>query len=128
MKLIKLANGDTLNLTINFLTIKLVMESGLMKKLGDISKLRPERAEGDQTPLSEEENLDSIEKINMTGKLLWAIMYSNGKKVTEDEALRLIPLEEEDAFWEILDEFTEKSKQFAKKAEARSNLAKMSAR
>jgi antitoxin component YwqK of YwqJK toxin-antitoxin module len=132
MKLIKLANGETLNLAINFLTIKLVIESGIMQKLEKISKaekLRKEEAKLKGLELSEKELQsnpeDSVESIKLTGKLLWAIMYSNGKKITEEDALALIPLEEEDSFWEIIDEFTEKSKEFAKKAEARSNLARL---
>lgn len=107
MKLIKLANGETLELNINFLTLKLIMDM----KLFDNVK---EDKEGNPT-----------EQFDIAGKLIYAIMYSNGKKVTEEEALALVPIGDGDAFFDLFNEFQTKMEEFKKKAESRMNLEKV---
>lgn len=107
MKIIKLANNESLELNINFLTLKLIMEMGLF----------------DKRETKEED--DPVEQFNIAGKLIYAIMYSNGKKVTEEEALALVPIGDEDSFFELVNEFQTKIEQFKKKAEAQSNLKKV---
>lgn len=105
MKLIKLANKETLELNINFLTLKLIMESKV---------------------LSKEDTKDPVEQLKVAAKLIWAIMYSNGKKVTEEDALALVPIgdetETEEVFFILLEEFKARAEQFKKKMESRAQL------
>jgi hypothetical protein len=105
MKIIKLANGEALELNINFLTLKLIMESKVLK---------------------DEDTQDPLEQIKVAGKLIWAIMYSNGKKVTEEDALALIPIgddkETEEVFFILLEEFKARAEQFKKKMETKAQL------
>jgi hypothetical protein len=105
MKLIKLANGESLELNINFLTIKLLMKEGLFDK--------------------KVEDEDPIEQFNVAGKLIYAIMYSNGKKVTEEDALALVPIGDEESFFDLINEFQESMEKFKKKMESRKNLEKI---
>jgi len=104
MKLIKLANGENLEMNVNFLTLKIIMEAKLFEK--EISDC-------------------PSEQIKIAGKLIYAVLYSNGKKISEDEALTLIPLGEEETIFDLIDEFQKKVEQFKKKAETRLNLEKM---
>lgn len=105
MKLIKLANDETLNLSINFLTLKTMRELGLMKV--DFKSVDPEV------------------QVDIITKLIYSIMFANGKKLTMDDALALVPIGNDDAFMEIFAEFGEQMEAFQKKTEARSNLSQL---
>jgi hypothetical protein len=109
MKVIKLANGEALELNINFLTLKLVMESKII----------------DEKETEEEKN-DPIIQFQKTAKLIYFIMYSNGKKITEDDALQLVPIgtdeETEEVFLTLIEEFQKRAENFKKKMEARQRL------
>ena len=96
MKLITLSDGSKLEVKINWLTLKLLAE----------------------------ENLDSIDVDNLTGfqeleattSIIYAILRSNGKKIDKDEALSLIPVEDETIF-ELFKQFQDKMEVFKKKME-----------
>ena len=102
MKVIKLANNETIELKINFLTIKVLKDVGAMKM--DFKSEDPEV------------------QIEIASKLIYAILYSCGKRLTMDDALALVPLGEDDAFSELFEEFGKQMEAFEKKTQSRSNL------
>ena len=102
MKLIKLANDETLNISINFLTIKTLSDLGAMKM--DFKTEDPEI------------------QIALASKLIYAVIYSSGKTLTMDDALRLVPIGEDDVFEALFDEFGKQMEAFQKKTESRQIL------
>lgn len=104
-KVIKLSNGESMLIKINMLTIKLFLESKTAKK-----------------DLSNSDKIDPAEMSEIISEMIYFIMYSNGKKITMEDALALVPVDEEDAFTVLFDEFSQKVELFGKKMEARANL------
>lgn len=130
-----LTNEETVSLTVNFLTIKMVMESGMFKKHKDFFDRMSEKEKNEKSDDenisksdegSDEENYeDNIATMSILGKFFWCVLYSNGKKVPEEDALALIPVGGDDTIWEMLDEFTVKAEQFRKNMAARANMMKI---
>ncbi len=105
MQQVKLADGRTVELKINFLTVKLLATNKNLTKFDqDLDSDDPEK------------------QFEALGGLLHAILRSNGVSVTEDEALALIPLEDE-AFFNMIDETQKQFENFKKKMEARKTFA-----
>ena len=107
-RLIKLTNGETLEIGINFLTIKKLMETDYGHT--DFKKIK---------------DLESSEVIGLMADLIYCIMYSNGKKISKEDALQLVPVGDDDAFNDLIDEFSDKMEKFGKKVEARSKIEKV---
>ncbi len=62
------------------------------------------------------------EQMNIVAGLLYAIIYSNGRKISKDDALMLIPIDESDAFFDLIEEFKIQVSNFQKKMESRASL------
>lgn len=104
MKRITLSNGEVLEININWLTLKVLNDYGLDKLNKKMQK---------------DEN-----QLEAAAVLIHAILQSNGKKVSIDEALSLISIED-DGIFEIFEIFKEKLEVFKKKQESRKKLAQL---
>lgn len=98
-KSIRLSDGTLLEPKINFLTIKLLQEAKI-DKLKDMLDNQDENA-----TLS----LDCFSKI------IYALVRSSGRKVDEEEALMLVPMDDVDTLVDVLSEFVRKLENFKKK-------------
>lgn len=97
---IRLSDGSLIEVKINFLTIKLLNSLKLEKLQKQMQK----------SPNNKELELEAV------GKLIYAILRSNGKKVDEEEALMLIPVDDS-TLSQLITEFSEKMEKFKKKQE-----------
>lgn len=104
MKDITLSNGETIDISINWLTLKLLNDYGLEK----LNK-----------KMQEDQN-----QIEAAGILIHAILQSNGQKVTVEDALSLIDIND-DTIFVIFEIFKEKMEGFKKKQESRKHLTKL---
>lgn len=100
---IRLANGELLNVNINFLTLKLINDLKIDKLE---NKLANAKTEEERTRIS----------LDITGKMIYVILRSNGKRVDEEEAMMLVPMDLED-IQSLFEHFSEKMEQFKKKEE-----------
>lgn len=100
MKDIRLTDGTLLEININFLTLKLIVDL-------DVEKLH--------TKLQKKPDEKKIQ-MDIASKLLYAIIRSNGRKVDMDEALMLLPVEDE-TIQSLIIEFSSKLENFKKKQE-----------
>lgn len=101
MQQVVLSDGRTVELKINFLTLKLLATNKNLKQLD-----------------KDLESDDVDVQFDALGSLLHSILRSNGVSVTVDEALALLPLEDE-SFFEMIDETRKQLESFKKKMEAR---------
>ena len=108
---IRLTNGELLEVNVNFLTLKLIMENGIDKLEKKITKAKDE----------DEKNLLSME---LASKMIYVILRSNGKKVDEEEALMLVPMDVED-ITELFNQFGEKLNDFKKKEELKAQAKRL---
>lgn len=104
MKDIRLSNGELIEVSINWLTLKILNDYGLEKLQTEMQK------EGSQ--------------LTAASTLIYSILRSNGKKVSEEEALALIPIDD-DTIFDIFETFSEKLAVFKKKQESRMNMKKI---
>lgn len=95
---IVLNNGSVVEIKINFLTIKTMGEIGL-KKL--------------QKKFEKNKNDEDLKMI-IASKMVYVILRSSGLMVTEDEALMLVPMDD-DTIVNLFKEFEEKMNKFKKK-------------
>ena len=100
---IRLTSGELLEVNVNFLTLKLIMDNGIDKLEKKIAKAKND----------DEKNQLSME---LASKMIYVILRSNGKKVDDEEALMLVPLAVED-IQNLFTEFGEKLNEFKKKEE-----------
>lgn len=95
---IVLTDGSVLEVKINFLTIKMIGELGVTKLQKKIKKY------------PKDEDL----KILLASKMIYTVLRSSGKAVTEDEALMLVPMDDE-IIECVFKEFEKKMTAFKKK-------------
>ncbi|MDF9824689.1 hypothetical protein M2475_000917 [Breznakia sp. PF5-3] len=100
---ITLTNGENLEISINWLTLKLLSDYGLEK----LNK-----------KMKSENNQMEVASI-----LIYSILRSNGKKISHEEALSLISVDD-DSIFKIFNIFSDKMKAFKKKQEGRIELQK----
>lgn len=98
MKEIRLNDGSLLEVKINFLTIKIIVDL----KIDKIIRTAGKRIN------------DQRFQFDIASKIIYAIIRSNGRKVDLDEAMILVPLDDE-VITEIITEFVEKMNDFKKK-------------
>lgn len=110
MKLIKLTNGETLELKVNMLTIKMLKDQGALTIVNKLDK-------GDEVSFDDQ--------VDVASALFHIILYSNGKKVTQDDALQLIEFGDSDIFFEIINGFKSELEMFQKKMEDHKSLNSM---
>lgn len=104
---IRLADGSILNIKLNFLTMKILQKSNVDKLEKKYKKSK-----------------DSATMLEIVSKVIYAILRSNGKAVTEDEALMLIPMDDSDVLELIMRDFEVEMKKLEKKQGAKPNLMK----
>ena len=107
---IRLSNGELLNVNINFLTLKLISDLGIEKLEEQLNKAETEE---EKTRIS----------LDITGKMIYVILRSNGKKVDEEEAMMLIPMDVED-LQNLFEQFGQKMDAFKKKEELKAQERK----
>ena len=100
---IRLSNGELLNVNINFLTLKLISDLGIDKLEKKLAKAKTEE---EKTRIS----------LDITGKMIYIILRSNGKRVDEEEAMMLVPMDVED-IQNLFEQFGKKMDDFKKKEE-----------
>lgn len=106
MKFIKLSDGSDLEIKVNLLTLNLIA-----KEKHNLNK--------------DNEKSDVNEQIEMISTMIYAIMYSNGKRISKEDALALVPIDESDTFFDLLGAFQDEVNKFQKKSQDRLNLLKV---
>ena len=101
-EVIELTDGSRLDIKISFATIYYLQKSKLDKML-----------EGKST-----EDLSDDEAMDVSAKLIYALLRSCGKNVSFDEALQLVPPDTE-VIQDLLTQFTDKLEKYKKKEEAK---------
>ena len=98
---ITLTDGTRLEVKVNFGTIYYLTKCGGDKLSKKIAKKQKQKKEA-----------TDYEKMEMSAKIIYAILRSNGKKVTFDEALELVPpdLEDLEKIVKAFEESLEKNK------------------
>lgn len=107
---IRLSNGELLNVNINFLTLKMIIDLGIDKLE---KKLEKAKTEEEKTRIS----------LDITGKMIYVILRSNGKRVDEEEAMMLVPADPED-IQNLFEQFGKKIDDFKKKEELKAQEKK----
>lgn len=103
--LISLTDGTKLEVKVNFATLYYMKKSGVDR-------------------LSRKRKQTENDKMDMAAKILYVILRSNGKKVTFDEALCLVPMDIEEIEL-LLKEFENKLEKYKKKENAKQNMKTM---
>lgn len=94
MRLIMLSDDTKMEVKINFLTIKILDDYGLEK--------------------IEKELKNGKKQFPAISEIIYAILRSNGRKVDHEEALMLVPLDN-DVIFSLVEEFADRLKEFKKK-------------
>lgn len=94
---IRLTDGTILEIKINFLTIKMLADLSVEKLSKEIEK-----------------NPSDKKSMELAGKIIYAIIRSNGRRVDEEDAMILVPADDKVINQLFLD-FKEKIEVFKKK-------------
>lgn len=105
---IRLTNGELLEINVNFLTLKLIIDNGIDRIEKQAKKAKDE----------EEKNRLNME---LASKMIYVILRSNGKKVDEEEAMMLVPMDIE-SIQDLFTEFGDKLNEFKKKEESKAEM------
>lgn len=105
---IRLSNGELLNVNVNFYTLKLISDLGI------------EKLEQKMNNAKTEEQKNKI-GLDITGKMIYIILRSNGKMVNEEEAMMLIPMDVSE-IENLFNEFGRKVDAFKKKEEFKAKV------
>lgn len=103
--IIHLTDGTTLRVNVNFGTLYYMQKTGLTKKMRKIGNRKP----------NEDESME------ISAQIIYVLMRSNGKDVTFDEAICLVPADTEE-IQNIFVEFTNKLKEYKKKQDAKQRM------
>lgn len=113
-KVIHLTDGTTISVKVNFATLYYLQKEGF----GDLSSKSLEHA-------------TTEEKVELSARMIYVLLRSNGRNVTFDEALVLVPMDvsEGSEVAEVFRDFSSKLSDYAekqrKKAEAQNNMKQM---
>lgn len=94
-KLLQLTDGTSIEIKVNFATIYRMNEIGMI-------------SDGDVNVSDEDDPIDTM------AKLVYVILTSNGRRVTFDDAIELMPIDET-AIQEAMEEFQAQMQKFNKK-------------
>ena len=100
MNEIRLEDGSLLEIKVNFLTVKLMVDL-------DIDKLAAKQ---------QKKKDDAKLRLSLASKMIYIILRSNGKKVDEEEACRLVPFDDQ-VITDLFNAFGERVEKFKKKQE-----------
>lgn len=103
-RVIYLTDGSALDIKVNFATIYWMNEIGMISN-GEIKDLSGE------------------DEIDIMAKLIYVILCSNGRRVSFEEAIELMPIDET-AIQDTIEEFQIQMQRYNKKKEARSSMKK----
>lgn len=105
--IVDLTDGTRLPVNVNFGTLYYLQK---MPKFYKLAKKKQEK-------------LTDPEKMDLAAASVYAILRSNGKTVTFDEALQLVPMDDEQIHV-LLEGFSARCDEYAKKKRARQQMAK----
>lgn len=121
---IELTDGSILDIKVNFLTIKLFsdlriarLQESLTSKEKRLERLKKDGCKKKFILLELEDEIESL-SLEIGGKLIYIILRSNGKKVTEEDAMTLVPFDL-DEIKLLFEEFTNKMENEKKKRQAK---------
>lgn len=103
---IHLTDGSTLAVKVNFATLYYIQKSGLARYL-------------------KKKKLSDDESMEVSAKLIYAILNSNGRRVSFEDAMELIPLDT-DEVEQVFEEFKMRLEEYKKKQAARTQMVRMS--
>jgi hypothetical protein len=112
-KVIHLEDGSTIEAKINFATMYYIEKRGVDKLIEKQDALKKEGKE-----------LPSDEQMDILAEMLYVILLSNGRKVTFEDALVLMPFDDYE-FEQVLNDFADKIKAYEKKRKARMEFRAM---
>ena len=115
-KFINLLDGTRIEARFNFGTLYYLEQSG-GSKLAEYLKKKEEKGKAPT----------SMESMKMASKIIYAILRSNGKRVTEDEAMALVPPDTEE-IENIVKIFEAELEKHKKKEIAKANMRKSMSR
>ncbi|WP_461809831.1 hypothetical protein [Faecalimonas sp.] len=107
---ITLTDGTRLEVKINFGTIYYLTQCGGSKLMKKIQRKQDKKC-----------TITDFEQMELSAKIIYAILRSNGKKVTFDEALELVPPDVED-LQKIIDAFEKHLEKSKKKETSKKNM------
>lgn len=108
---IELTDGSKLTVNINFATLYYINKSKVNKIVN--------RKRNKNKELSDDDSMEAAARI------IHAILKSNGKSVTFDEALQLVPADT-DSLEKLFSDFEEKLNNYKKKEEAKQKMKSVS--
>ena len=103
---VDLTDGTRLEVKVNFGTLYYLGKINSFKQMEKVAKKKE--------PTDEE-------AIEIAAQIIYAVIRSNGRAVTFDEAIRLVPMDLE-GMQNILDAFGEQLEEYKKKERAKSNM------
>lgn len=103
---IRLKDGSLFEINLNFLTVKILHKCGI-----------------DTLQKRYDETKDEAIGIEIVSKIIYAILRSNGKVIDEEQALMLIPMDD-DVLMGIMERFAKEMEKLEKKQGAKQNLMK----
>lgn len=110
---IDLMDGTRLEVKFNFGTLYFLTQCGGNALAERIQKKKKKGIEA-----------SDIEKMKMSSKVIYSILRSNGLKITEEEAMQLMPPDVEE-IQKIFDMFEDELEKQKKKEKAKANMRKM---
>lgn len=109
-KLISLTDGTKLEVKVNFGTMYYLQKNGARKLMERIDK----KQKKNQKPTDNE-------AMEVSAQIIYALLRSNGREVTFDEALSLLPPDAED-IEKIMKAYQEETNRIKKKQQAKKNM------
>lgn len=103
-KIIYLTDGTTLDIKVNFATIYRMNEIGMI-------------SDGEIRDLADQDEIDIM------AKLIYVILSSNGRRVTFEDAIELMPIDET-SIKDVIEEFQQQMQKYNKKKEAARGMRK----
>lgn len=99
---IELTDGSKLNIKVNFATLYYIKKSGLEKFMK-------------KKKTTEDDDME------MAARLIYVILRSNGRDVTMDEAMMLVPIDDE-VITQVYNDFKDKLEKYKKKENSRKQM------
>ena len=112
--IVHLTDGTTMRANVNLGTLLYMEKFGLNEKMQEIEEMKKRK-----------EEISGYEAIELTAKMAHVILLSNGRDVTFEETLCLIPLDLCEIEW-VFKEFSQKLIKIKKKQIARSKMRNQS--
>lgn len=103
--LIHLTDGTTMSVNVNFATLYYMQKTGLTKKLNKLGSRKPNESES----------------MEISRWIIYAVLRSNGKTVSDEEAMCLVPADT-DEIESLLNEFYDRLKELKKKQDGKRKM------